>query len=1323
MFEICPEAQQAVVSALNANHLQEQKVILCHSPGQIRATGHCSLGTHDLFRELVEDRHEDFVSVFPNIQNVINSMRRLQVNGFAFEVVLSCHEKSDLISLMAELIEKFAGAHKFIHSVKSLCRLPEKTLKPFPTIAYVVRLQSDRCSYIDIHWNGEMKKSDDLSFPKSMFALDSIQDILGKKNRLLSSFRAGRNGCASYDGSNNSKTIAYDAYKRSHYHYARDFEELVQLLFQEARSIPLAVVQIKKSINWDLISGGNQVTITMLSLRHLEEAEQSQFACFLTRQKILFYFPKRNVIWIDLRGVDSSILIKLMNYAEVPIPTSNKQGGYSVSLQGSSVASNSHALHLECQIGRIGSIAVIPVQVDIEEVQTLIVEPIKDSVFAKFLSGKYRAYNFQVVRALNEEGNSGDMLQFLVPQRFESHFPCQCTVNEVAFVIDHALPYSPPLSVPSRPPIEETRHDHWNKAACLRQVGKKGRHNQIVAKKGCPGSINRALCNTSYEYHHSPLLFVAGDVAIEAALEQLVAYMPSSCMKEHIERVANELDNPKVPAVEHRSEVHVLYILEVEGDGVQCLNVGCVIKANERLTISNAEILQCHTFTKCILIMVVPPGFTVSDLCTPPESYRVCSFHSLGAAINKDGTGTTSQAYAVGAALGPVISEEKNNVIETADGIPTSAEVRKQPREDDIDEQVSTTLAWTSKSTQKMLSREQNGQQPIVPTQKKGLTNVRPSRKERASTSSQKVTQVENDQDAEMENADIDQKLHAAPSIVEHATSLDDPIESYGSNKQRNDGMEVDSEGTGFQLAEVKQDVLKRKIAEKKPSRETVATIASPQKSDRPKIGQACLGNQPPTSLKNNCKPSRPPGITVFQHASILLKEKEKKESQIAKEQEPRQASRSGKKLVKKGSQASKSKGAANQGLRQLLQKAIDTPVFGQSKEQDEFERDLPREEVIDLEQEAHVRNRVADNVLKQSIREANMKWHAQENEEFRSEAGKYALEFLKSMNGTLCYLMVAFRMLSKAPWTAKMVCVHIRQAAIYAISKGWYLKTNESHGIQFSRAELALAAGTFLGDLKPNLPDDPDQPIFLLIHLLPSACADLFSTGTAVCQSCGQTKTVPVPTLATTTSWTSPAWVNLRQCIEYQCTPFPWIYDPTDLSWHDATCERHDTDVVDIQIGPWVYVSFRGNEMKHFPDYSTVTDILQDTSLESKGLAIQAFVCCNIHEVKARHFWLLEIHNRKPIWIFDSLEGLMPITQEVTKKLWITGFLLGKKCTENQVLTSKALEEIAGKLERKERTSVPIAVTSRTAWLRKTLNSKSPKPSSKRKKPPPKEA
>ena len=122
---------------------------------------------------------------------------------------------------------------------------------------------------------------------------------------------------------------------------------------------------------------------------------------------------------------------------------------------------------------------------------------------------------------------------------------------------------------------------------------------------------------------------------------------------------------------------------------------------------------------------------------------------------------------------------------------------------------------------------------------------------------------------------------------------------------------------------------------------------------------------------------------------------------------------------------------------------------------------------------------------MKQSIHE--VKWHSKDEEEFRELAGRYALDFLKSMNDTLCCLMVAFRVLAKAPWTARIVCVH-------AVSKGFNTLA------YFSRAELALAAGTFLGDLKPNLPDDPDQPLFLLIHELPHICADLFSTSRAVC-------------------------------------------------------------------------------------------------------------------------------------------------------------------------------------------------------------------------------
>ena len=201
--------------------------------------------------------------------------------------------------------------------------------------------------------------------------------------------------------------------------------------------------------------------------------------------------------------------------------------------------------------------------------------------------------------------------------------------------------------------------------------------------------------------------------------------------------------------------------------------------------------------------------------------------------------------------------------------------------------------------------------------------------------------------------------------------------------------------------------------------------------------------------------------------------------------------------------------------ISSLLQKAVNTPIQSQPHEVDELEQDLQEDAIIDIEREGLDKILAEENVKMQSIHEVNNKWHSEEEQEFRTLTGKYAVDFLKTMNGTLCYLMVAFRLLAKAPWTLQMVCVHVRQAALYAISKGWFFHTLTSHGIQFSRAEMALAAGTFLGDLTPNLPDDPDQPLFLTIHELPHICASLFSTGRAICKCCGQTKSMPVPTFA----------------------------------------------------------------------------------------------------------------------------------------------------------------------------------------------------------------
>ena len=45
---------------------------------------------------------------------------------------------------------------------------------------------------------------------------------------------------------------------------------------------------------------------------------------------------------------------------------------------------------------------------------------------------------------------------------------------------------------------------------------------------------------------------------------------------------------------------------------------------------SPVQKFQCHTFTKCLLCTVVPPRFTIDDLCTRPESHQAHSYFSLG---------------------------------------------------------------------------------------------------------------------------------------------------------------------------------------------------------------------------------------------------------------------------------------------------------------------------------------------------------------------------------------------------------------------------------------------------------------------------------------------------------------------------------------------------------------------------------------------------------------------------------------------------------------------------------------------------------------------
>ncbi len=240
-------------------------------------------------------------------------------------------------------------------------------------------------------------------------------------------------------------------------------------------------------------------------------------------------------------------------------------------------------------------------------------------------------------------------------------------------------------------------------------------------------------------------------------------------------------------------------------------------------------------------------------------------------------------------------------------------------------------------------------------------------------------------------------------------------------------------------------------------------------------------------------------------------------------------------------------------------------------------------------------------------VNDAIEKWYPNIDKQTKREDADAAAIFLRYMNSTLCFLTVAFRMLSKAPWKPKMLTSHVRQAALAAIGNDWYVWTTLRHRIPFTRAELAVAAVSYRGCLEPKMPDDPAQAIFSMIDCLPIGigCEEMFSQGNCFCPFCGNQKVFAVPTFATAITWKSPEWSSTFEAL-YHAEAFPWR---TSASWHRADCAREEATVSVTRFGPWALLLFRPHDPTLYPPLQEMTIPLTDNSLGEKGLKIQGLM------------------------------------------------------------------------------------------------------------------
>ena len=332
-----------------------------------------------------------------------------------------------------------------------------------------------------------------------------------------------------------------------------------------------------------------------------------------------------------------------------------------------------------------------------------------------------------------------------------------------------------------------------------------------------------------------------------------------------------------------------------------------------------------------------------------------------------------------------------------------------------------------------------------------------------------------------------------------------------------------------------------------------------------------------------------------------------------------------------------------------------------------------------------------------QLVRDAGEKWLLQVSDQKRNDIEKFAIQFLLAMDSTLCFFTVSLRMIALAPWKDSMVSIDVRQAAVVAISTGWFVKSDAFSAYPFSRAELALAAGSYLGKITPTLADDATVALRAIVELLPIVCDELFAQVSLACPFCQAKAVGAAPIFSTAVTWKSEEWVDLKTTLA-KATPF---VSSLPHNWHAPTCDREDFVPTVVNFGPWAYLEFRPYPVfddDFFPPLSDSTSLFADTSLLELGLEVVGLVCSNIAAGNNRHYWLVECSQGRPQTAYDSLKGVQKITRELFRSLSVTGLLLTAGADKKPVLRTTDLDVAAGRVPRVERQAKPIQVAGRSA-------------------------
>ena len=1393
MFHMNVEAQQAVVDSISCFTPSKPTFILCHNPSEITSMNGelISVGTHDLFDEYYCNDAIQVISVFPNISSIKRVLATCEGHHFCFDCIFACHHGCDPIEVITDMCSKFGTLHGHISDISFLTELKKRTFRPFATVAYRVRICSAPSIGFDLFWRKPHERLDEFLISKAIAGDQRVRDVANDSHGPLVCKSTKANGCFDFEKIGNMEPLSFRPSNTGVKAYKEELAHLYRTCQEVGREMPSAVIQFKERVSWSTVRKDGSVERTILICRSLDHQKIGEFATFLTTCQIPFYLSNSQTIVINAAGLDSCIMVRLMHYAEVPIPTSMKQGAFSIYVKGCGAGSDDrNFLRLNVRIDRIGSLPYSPMQIPMRNLRALISEPLHESIVGKWLKSELSAVNLCEVVCLNEEQVADKYLQFHVPIDDEHLYPQEVHVQGKSIKIEHALPYATPFTTRARPPYEESVHEHWKNSAKLGVDEKRGRVNCVTKTEGSGGSFQRQLnllessmmsgskrVVTLTEHSEMPWIFFNSQVESEYALAFFQKYLNK--MKNNVDMVS-EIESSmgkSAPSAKESAERLCLQVLRINCSDEQPVRIGFFHQGKKGWNVCTSELLQCHAYTDCTMIILTPAGYKLSDVCSPTRHISVCkTIVFTKGNIDRSEDKTTQVSVGLDPCSGTMMS------------LPyTQASLPKKKQGEAI---VSPTAPWgdtvgtmngdagrskqlpVPKKTAVEVNRiKGNGSKQEVKTARQGRDASRPAigrdENDKAESGANEKAKVKANlrlsqaHTAKADTAACDKSQASIEPLAKFLQgagriSQDSPnsLGRVGDAKAQ-EAMEL---APGQEEAKVGGNETPSKQSEKKAiSGNYVATthqdVQPMQVDDQPKSLLPELSHGRPEKIKNDRNINQDGEQDVTMQISeadapnvdgkLNLKNRDTRlacpNSQVEPQGHNRRVVRKSPscppfkrdaspitkigntRLKEKNSPVTRARG--DKGKCSLLTKGNKTtveidktqgeqPPANYSRQnteggpaEDTASHDVKMQvheqvvsestqQIIDLCLQLEQEEKEEAMHRRELVTDAVSKWSATIAAKRQERIIHLGEQFLKKMDSTICFLVVAYRLLSKAMWTKEMICIDVRQAALYAISKGWYLKTIGPKQFPFSKAELAIAAGSYLGRIPAGKSEDPFFALKVLVDSLPLHCAKLFSKGTVKCPHCEGQCEVGIPSVTSHITWMMTEWISIEDMIQ-KSTPIPWV---GMFGWHMESCVSSEHTASVQEWGTWILVEFCVQDRHYLPPLQITLDKQWNEELDFPGGQILGYVCTNTLSTKVgyEHYWYVEIEPGKPPFVYDSLQGLVQLTQELARKLRVYGVLLSAGARSKPTLHNAELDLVAGVVPAVLRKSMPIKVISR---------------------------